>query len=112
MVVNQTLPVLKLDLHGKQSLDEICASKTEPIAFYYVEKEVVHMCHSKYTVAVVVCSVAEEVVGIYSVVWGQGSVAEGSGVSLKLTAPSALSTSSGTEFDALYQLLSILDDTQ
>ena len=54
-----------------------------------------HVCDSKYTVVVVVCSAAEEVVGNYFVLWGQGNVTEGSGVSFKLTASSALSTSSG-----------------
>jgi hypothetical protein len=88
-----TFVVPKNNLGEKKSLDEICTSG-KPSATYAVMEEQ-HVCDSKYTVVVVVCSAAEEAVGNYFVLWGQGNVTEGSGVSFKLTASSALSTSSG-----------------
>ena len=94
VVQNKSIPVEKSDLRGKENLKDICYSK-EPIAVYDVVEEELHTCFSKYTVQVIVCSTSESVVGSYIVVWGEGSVAEGSAVSVKLIPSSGLSTTAG-----------------
>ena len=94
VVQNKSIPVEKSDLRGKENLKDICSSK-EPTAVYDVVEEELHTCFSKYTVQVIVCSTSESVVGSYIVVWGEGSVAEGSAVSVKLIPSSGLSTTAG-----------------
>ena len=94
VVQNKSIPVEKSDLRGKENLKDICSSK-EPTAVYDVVEEELHTCFSKYTVQVIVCSTSESVVGNYSMIVDEGSVVEGSTVSVKLTASSALSSKSG-----------------
>ena len=94
IVKSKSIPVEKSDLRGKKNLKDICYSK-EPTAVYDVVEEELHPCFSKYTVQVIVCSTSESVVGNYSMIVDEGSVVEGSTVSVKLTASSALSSKSG-----------------
>ena len=95
VVHNKSLPVEKFDLSSKDSLKQICDTK-EPSAIYDVLEEQLHVCFSRYTVHIVICSTSEEVVGNYSVVWGEGSLAEGSSVSVKLIHTSGPSSVSGS----------------
>ena len=92
VAVNNTHILQKSDLDGKESLDKIC-TMGEPTAMYDVVEEDQHLCYKKYTVVVTVCSAAKELEGNYSIVFDEGSIAQGSGVNFKLTL--ALAPSSG-----------------
>ena len=94
VVHNKSVPVAHFDMDGKEGVDKVCASK-HLTAFYDVMKEELHMCYSKFTVYVVICSVEDNLVGNYSVVWNQGRVAEGSGVNVKVIPSSQHLSSSG-----------------
>ena len=84
-----------LSIKEKSSLDDICTAK-EPRIVYDVVEDMTHACYSKFTVHTVICSMAESVVGDYSVVWGEGNVMERSKVSVRLaTAPAPNSSPSG-----------------
>ena len=92
VAVNNTHILQKSDLAGKESLDKIC-TLGEPTAMYDVVEEEKHLCYTKYTVVVTVCSAAKELEGNYAIVVDEGNIAQGSGVNFKLTL--ALAPSSG-----------------
>jgi hypothetical protein len=97
VIHNKTAPALHTDLAGKDSLEIICSTK-EPQVMYDVEEEEQHVCYSKYTVRVVMCSSVEDSAGDYHVVWGQGNEVEKSNVKVKVTNPV---TKPSVEKDAL-----------
>ena len=95
IVKDKTVYVDNLSIKEKSSLDDICTAK-EPRVVYDVVEEMIHACYSKFTVHTVICSMAESVVGNYSMVWGEGNVTERSEVSVKLTTvPAPNSSPSG-----------------
>ena len=94
VAVNNKQFLHKSDFAGKESLEKICTSG-EPTAMYDVVEEEQHLCYTKYTVMVTVCSAAKELVGNYSIVFDEGNTTQGSGVNFKLTTSSALAPSSG-----------------
>ena len=95
IVKDRTVYVDNLSIKEKSSLDDICTAK-EPRIVYDVVEDMTHACYSKFTVHTVICSMAESVVGDYSVVWGEGNVMERSEVSVRLaTAPAPNSSPSG-----------------
>ena len=95
IVKDKTVYVDNLSIKEKSSLDDICTAK-EPRVVYDVVEEMTHACYSKFTVLTVICSMAESVVGDYSVVWGEGNMTERSEVKVKLaTAPATDSSLSG-----------------
>ena len=95
IVKDKIFYVDNLSIKENSSLDDICTAK-EPHVVYDVVEDMIHACYSKFTVHTVICSMAESVVGNYSVVWGEGNVTERSEVSVKLTtAPATDSSPSG-----------------
>ena len=86
VVQNKSLPVKHFDLDGNKTLEELC-SFDDPTAIFDVD-EVDDVCHSKYTVNIIICGVSENLVGNYSVVSRQGEEirkTQGSGVFVKIT---------------------------
>ena len=98
MALNDTNVMARDNVNAK-GLDEICTSG-KSIALYEVMEEK-RVCDSKYTVTVVVCSATKEVLGNYSILWGQRNVTEGSRVTLRLTDSPSVSASSGTVYTFL-----------
>ena len=94
IAINNKQFLQKSDFAEKESLESIC-TLGEPISMYDVVEEEQHLCYTKYTVMVTVCSAAKELEGNYSIVFDEGNTTQGSGVYFKLTNSSDLVPSSG-----------------